>query len=164
MSSAFDRPQTLLGGTALVCVAAVAVALVSQHMFGMEPCPWCVLQRLLFLTIALACGIALLWRARAGRWVGAGLALLLAVAGVASALWQHFVASKSQSCNLTLADRIVSGLQLDNLLPDVFAPRASCADAMVDLFGVPYDVWSLLLFAAVAVVTLRILARTAATA
>jgi protein dithiol:quinone oxidoreductase len=162
VSLAFNRPQTLLGGTALVCVAAVGAALVSQHVFGMEPCPWCVLQRLIFLAIALACLIGLLWRATAGRRLGAGLALLLALSGVASALWQHFVASRSQSCNLTLADRIISGLQLDNLLPDMFSPRASCADAMVDLLGVPYDVWSLALFAVVAIVMLRVLVRPAA--
>ena len=41
-------------------------------------------------------------------------------------------------------------LKLDSLLPDVFSPRASCADAMVDLLGVPYDFWSLLLFLVVA--------------
>lgn len=82
---------------------------------------------------------------------------LLATAGAAAALWQHFVAKSSSSCNLTLADRIVSGLQLDALAPEVFAPRASCADAAVDLLGLPYEFWSLALFAmlgAVAVWTL----------
>jgi disulfide bond formation protein DsbB len=29
----------------------------------------------------------------------------------------------------------------------VFAPRASCADAAVDLLGLPYEFWSLGLFA-----------------
>ena len=28
-------------------------ALVSQHVFGMEPCPWCVLQRLIFVAIGV---------------------------------------------------------------------------------------------------------------
>jgi disulfide bond formation protein DsbB len=154
-----DRPNVLLGGTALLCVAAVVVALVSQHVFGMDPCPWCVLQRLIFLAIAAACVVGLLWRASAGRVLAGLVALLLALGGVASALWQHFVASKSQSCNLTLADRIVGGLRLDSLLPDVFSPRASCADAMVNLLGVPYDLWSLALFVVVGVVALRVMIR-----
>ena len=137
----------LLAGTALVCIAAVAAALVSQHVFDMQPCPWCVLQRVIFLAIALACGLGLLWRSRVGRMVSTALALLLAVSGIAAALWQHFQAAASASCNLTLADKIVSGLlQLDSLLPDVFSPRASCADAAVNLLGVPYDFWSLALF------------------
>ncbi|MEQ1682489.1 MAG: disulfide bond formation protein B [Burkholderiaceae bacterium] len=144
------NPSLLLAGTALVCIAAVAAALVSQHVYDMQPCPWCVLQRVIFLTIALACGLGLLWRNRIGRMVTIGLALLLTVSGIAAALWQHFQAAASASCNLTLADKIVSGwLQLDSLLPDVFSPRASCADAAVNLLGVPYDFWSLALFIAI---------------
>ena len=137
----------LLAGVTLVCIGAVAAALISQHVFDMQPCPWCVLQRVIFLAIALACGIGLLWRSRVGRLVSIGLALLLTVSGIAAALWQHFQAAASASCNLTLADKIVSGwLQLDSLLPDLFSPRASCADAAVNLLGVPYDFWSLALF------------------
>ena len=154
--SRYTAPQRL-AAMALACLAAVAAALVSQHAFGMEPCPWCVLQRVLFLAIALACGIGLLWRAPAGRMLASGLGLLLALAGMAAALWQHFVASSSTSCNLTLADRIVGGLKLDSLLPDVFSARASCADAAVNLLGVPYDLWSLALFALLAVVAVSLL-------
>ena len=149
-----------LGGVALACLAAVALALVTQHGFDMQPCPWCVLQRLIFVAIALVCGVGLLWRSTVGRRVAAALALLLALCGVAAALWQHFRAAASASCNLTLADRIVSGwLQLDSLLPDVFAPRASCADAAVNLLGVPYDFWSLALFGLIALALLRLLRR-----
>ena len=143
-------PTVLLAGTALVCIGAVAAALISQHVFDMQPCPWCVLQRVIYLAIALACGIGLLWRSRTGRLVSTTLALLLAFSGIAAALWQHFQAAASASCNLTLADKIVSGfLKLDSLLPDVFSPRASCADAAVNLLGVPYDFWSLALFIAI---------------
>ena len=44
---------------ALLSLAAVAAALVSQHMFDMQPCPWCVLQRLIFLAIAGVSALAL---------------------------------------------------------------------------------------------------------
>ena len=156
MAAASTRAGAWLVGVALACLAAVGAALVSQHAFGMQPCPWCVLQRVIFLAIALACGLGLAWRSAAGRRVGAGLALLLALGGVAAALWQHFQAAASASCNLTLADKIVSRwLQLDQLLPDVFEARASCADAAVSLLRIPYDFWSLALFvlAAVALLT-----------
>jgi protein dithiol:quinone oxidoreductase len=152
-----QRPATLLGAVALISIAAVAAALVSQHVFGMEPCPWCVLQRLIFVAIALACGLGLVWRAVAGRVVVALLVLGLSLSGVAAALWLHFVASKSESCNLTLADRVIVALRLDTLMPEVFSPRANCAEAAVDLLGLPYTFWSLglfLLFAGVAVMLL----------
>ena len=146
------RIARVLAAVALVGVAAVAVALVSQHVFDMQPCPWCVLQRLIFLGVALACALGLAWRSATGRRIGAGAGLLFALGGVAAALWQHFQAAASASCNLTLADKIVSRwLQLDSLLPAVFEARASCADAAVSLLGVPYDVWSLALFTASAV-------------
>ena len=144
------RPEWVFATVALACMAAVGVALVSQHVFDMQPCPWCVLQRVIFLAVALACILGLLWRGTTGRRVGAGLGLLLAMAGAAAALWQHFQAAASASCRLTLADKIVSGvLQLDSLWPDVFAARASCADAAVSLMEIPYDFWSLALFVGV---------------
>jgi disulfide bond formation protein DsbB len=147
-----------LAGIALSCVAAVGAALVSQHVFAMQPCPWCVLQRVIFLGIAIACVIGLLWRSGTGRRVGASLGLLLALCGIAAALWQHFRAAASASCNLTLADKIVSRwLGLDQLAPDVFEARASCADAAVSLLGVPYDFWSLALFALIALQLFRLL-------
>jgi disulfide bond formation protein DsbB len=149
-----------LAGVALACVAAVGAALVSQHRFDMQPCPWCVLQRVIFLGIAIACVIGLLWRSRTGRRAGAALGLALALCGIGAALWQHFQAAASASCNLTLADKIVSRwLQLDQLLPDVFEARASCADAAVSLLGVAYDFWSLALFALIAVALLGLLRR-----
>ena len=70
--------------------------------------------------------------------------------GIAAALWQHFVAARTNSCALTLADKVISGLGLDTRWPEVFEVRASCADAAVNLLGVPFAFWSLALFAALA--------------
>jgi len=78
---------------------------------------------------------------------------------MAAALWQHFVAAASASCNLTLADRIVGGLGLDNAWPEVFAAYASCADAAVKLAGLSYEFYSLALFAVLGLVALRLLRR-----
>ncbi len=141
-------------------LGAVGMALVSQHVFNMQPCPWCVLQRLIFLVIAVFGLLGLLLSRLAwGRRLAAGLSLLGAASGIAAALWLYFVASSSTSCNLTLADRIVSGLGLDALLPEVFEARASCADAAVNLFGLPYPLWALALFVVVAVAALAALRR-----
>jgi disulfide bond formation protein DsbB len=154
-------PRTGASLFALVAAAAfagVAAALVSQHVFDMQPCPWCVLQRLVFVLIGLSAIVGVVV-ARMGKrvvaWVVAGEVAVLAALGVAAALWQHFVAAATTSCNRTLADRIVNGLGLDGWLPDVFAPRASCADAAVKLLGVPYEFWSLALFAVLGAMALR---------
>jgi len=59
--------------------------------------------------------LGLAWRSPAGTRVAGGLALLLATAGLGAALWQYFVAARSASCNLTLADRIVNATGLNAL-------------------------------------------------
>ncbi len=159
---AAPQRTTLLLAIAGLSLGAVAVALWTQYALGMEPCPWCVLQRLVFVAIALAALPALVWRRSIVQWLSALLILGLSLAGVAAALWQHFVAAVSSSCNMTLADRIVSGLRLDALLPDVFQARASCADAAVRLWGLPYEAWSLILFMLFSVLALRMLLRRAA--
>ena len=137
----------LFAFVALLAFGGIAVALVSQHVYGMEPCPWCVLQRLVFAGIGVVALLGLAWRSGTGRRLAAALAMLLALAGLGAAFWQRFVAEKSASCDLTLADRIVAATRLDALLPDVFAARASCADAAVALLGVPYSMWAAALFA-----------------
>ncbi|HEX6018486.1 MAG TPA: disulfide bond formation protein B [Burkholderiaceae bacterium] len=143
--------RAVFGFTLLASLGAIAAALVSQHVFDVQPCPWCVLQRLIFAVLVLVGLLGLLWTTRTGRRVAATLGIVLAALGVAAALWQHVVAAHSTSCNLTLADRIISGAQLDAWLPQVFAATASCADASVRLFGLPYEYWSLALFAVIGV-------------
>jgi disulfide bond formation protein DsbB len=139
------QAQGLFGAVGVLALAAVAVALVSQHHFGMPPCPWCVLERLIFVISAAVALIGLLrWRALQG--LAAAGVLLLALCGAAATLWQHFVAAVSASCKLGLADRIMQGLGLSERFPAVFAPYASCGDAAVSLLGVPYEFCALALF------------------
>jgi protein dithiol:quinone oxidoreductase len=137
-------------------VLAIAIALVSQYGFNLQPCPWCVLQRLLFFVIAIVSAIAWSRRMNRYRFVVGGLVLIVALLGVAAAAWQHFVAAKASSCDLTLAYKIVGmDLHLDQLLPGVFEARASCAEAAVNLLGVPYDFWSLGLFAVIGLTAIQ---------
>ncbi len=135
-----------MAGMAGVSLAAVGAALVAQHAFDMQPCHWCVLQRLIFVLIAIVALAGLAWRSAAGQRSAALALLVLGGAGIAAVVWQHFVAAASASCNLTLADRIMNGSGLPSLLPAVFEARATCADAAVNLLGVPFEFWALALF------------------
>lgn len=128
-------------------LGAVTVALVSQYAFDMQPCAWCVLQRLIFLIIAVVSALALWVRRPIGRAMLGGTIFLLAGSGIASALYQHVVAADTSSCRLSLADRIVNAsLHLDTLLPSVFATRVSCSAGATTMLGVPYEFWSLAAF------------------
>ncbi|TDM09068.1 MAG: disulfide bond formation protein B [Ideonella sp. MAG2] len=151
---ALPSSRWMLLGTAAAAWGAVGAALVSQFYFDMQPCPWCTLQRLIFLLIGALCVMAALLPRAWGRKALAWLATLLAACGVAAALWQHRVAAlDTMGCAQTLADKILSKLGLFDLAPDIFAPTASCAEASVDLLGVPYALWSLALFAVLGLTT-----------
>ena len=136
--------------------SGAAAALVSQHVYDMQPCPWCVLQRVVFVAIALAALPGLLVNQRGMRRISAAVVLTLSLCGAAAALWQHFVAASNVSCNLTLADRIVGGLGLDGLAPQVFAAYASCADAAVKIAGISYEFYSLALFIALGLAAIAV--------
>jgi protein dithiol:quinone oxidoreductase len=154
-----SKGQRLLCAAAMVVsVGAVGAALYTQHRLGMEPCPWCVLQRLIFLAIGVAALPGLLVGTRLASWLSGALMALLALSGAAAALWQHFVAAGSTSCVLTLADRVVRGLSLDEIAPDVFSATAPCSQAAT-LLGVPYEFYSLLLFIGLLVWSVWVLRR-----
>ena len=100
-------------------VGAIGAALVSQHVYGMEPCPWCVLQRLIFLAIGAFALLGLVWRGAAGARVVGTFALLLAASGLrGGALAATSFAARSRlSCKLVATGSPV--------LPDVFEARAA---------------------------------------
>ena len=135
-----------LVGVIVLCLGGVAAALVSQYVFDMLPCPWCILQRVIFLAIALVALVALLLRSRPLKLGLGAVGLALAASGVAAAIYQNRVAAQEFSCNLTLADRIISALGLESAVPFLFRISASCMEAAVDLLGLPYEAWSGMLF------------------
>lgn len=147
-------PRLALAGLGLVCAASVAAALVAQHRFGMEPCPWCILQRMVFIAIASVSLLAAALPSGLVRRLLSVLGLPLAGAGIAAALYQHFVAAQSASCALTFADKVIGFFGVDTRWPEVFEVRASCADAAVSVLGVPFEFWSLALFAIAGMVLL----------
>jgi len=137
----------LLHLIALLCVGAVGIALISQYAFDMRPCAWCVFQRLIYLVIALACWLTLALQSKPGAALFGGiLIVLLAIGGAVSAWYQYDVASAMFSCDRTFADRFMVQSGLDGALSWLFGIQAACIDARVDLLGVEYAIWSLMLF------------------
>lgn len=151
------RPLYLL--IAIAAYGAVGFALFTQYHWNMQPCPWCVLQRLIFLVIGTLSLVAALADVAWLRRLVSALVVLLGAGGIAAALWQHFVAAKSPSCNMTLADHIVGFFKLDTTFPAVFEVRANCSEAATQLLGLSYEFWALGLFAALAVAALLVLRR-----
>jgi disulfide bond formation protein DsbB len=156
------RAPQILAIIGLVSLGAVGLAAIAQYVFNMQPCPWCVLQRLIYIVIGV---LALLAAALPGllRRLFTGLALLGALWGVGTALYQQLHAVNEQSCDLSMAERFIAWLGLDQLLPQLFVAYASCADAAVSVLGIPFAIWSCIMFAILALLlawTLRAALRT----
>ncbi|MGN6581003.1 MAG: disulfide bond formation protein B [Bordetella sp.] len=137
----------------LFSFGALAVALVSQYVFFMQPCAWCVLQRLIYLVIGVLALLGLI----GGRTLGRPATLLtaaLSICGLVAAWYQYSVAAHLETCAQTFADRFISGLGLDASMPKLFGIYAMCKDAMVKVLGVEYVVWSMALFTLILLVAL----------
>src|SRR5471032_2926458 len=70
--------RSLLLSIAISCFGLIGVALYLQHGLDMLPCPLCVIQRYLFIAIAICCLIGAYGKPR----LGAGLGLLGALGGL----------------------------------------------------------------------------------
>jgi len=153
--AASKLPGRALAGIALASFAALAFALIAQHGFGVKPCPWCVLQRGIFILIGTVAAIGWLLGSKGARKAALLLVALLALGGIAAAVFQHEVAAQMESCVMTFADRTLTALNLEERLPYVFMVTASCAEAAAyRLLGLSYEIWSGLLFAGIALVSL----------
>ena len=141
------RDKIMLGLVGITSVSAVALGQVSQHVFDMPPCAWCVFQRLIYLSLGLVCAAGSLGHpTRLRTAVSAALATALGISGVLAAWYQVQVAANMFSCKQTLADQVITTLRLDEMMPWLFGIYATCMEAKVKVLGVEYGVWSLSLF------------------
>jgi protein dithiol:quinone oxidoreductase len=134
-----NRSRALVFG--VVCFAAIGFALISQHRWDMQPCPWCIAQRMVFLLAGTIAFIAAWFPARARPIML--LPAFLCASGVAMAVYQHWVAQYQTSCSYSIAEKWIRATGLDQLLPWLFDITATCADAATAMLGViPYAVAS----------------------
>ena len=152
----------LLNLIAFVCIAAVAFAVFSQHVLGMLPCAWCVLQRLIFILIALICLLVNFSNSLSYQKIITAIAAVFSISGMWAAWHQATVASQSFSCDMSFADVFISRhTGLDSAIPWLFGIYATCMDAAVTLFGVEYALWALILFALLTIILIFSLFRKA---
>jgi len=147
----FSPRRALLLITAL-SLSAVAIALISQYHYDMPPCAWCVMQRLIYLVVAVLALVGALLPSSTGQRAALIICLLLACVGIAAAWYQHNVAAQLLSCDMTFADRFMVGIGLEAAFPLLFGIYATCMDAAVMVLGMEYAVWSLGMYGVVGTV------------
>jgi disulfide bond formation protein DsbB len=152
----------ILAAAGALSLVALGIALVAQHGYDIQPCAWCVMQRIVLIAVAaaaLAGAIGARISPRAAGLVAGAVLLALSAGGAVAAWHQHTVASKQLSCAFTWADRTLMSLQLDAWWPAMFRVGATCADAARStLLGLPFEVWGGAWFAFVAVAAVAVLA------
>ena len=139
----------LLGAALLLCIAALSVAYYLQHVELLEPCPWCIAQRILFMIVGLIALLALVhrnWR-RMYTLVGS----FFAVAGVAAAAYHLWLQSRPQeavSCMGGWLEKTLDASRLGALWPEMFQYEGPCVLAPWDMLGLSIPEWSLTCFVA----------------
>ena len=149
----FSRLHPRYGFAAIVAIVGVlfGVALYTQYVGGLEPCPLCMTQRFFYALVAFFAVIAAL-HGRRLRIYGL-LVALAAVGGVAVAgrqVWlQHLPPDQVPACGPSL-DYMMQTLPFGEVLIKLFKGDGNCAIVDWRLLGMSMAEWSLLWFAILA--------------
>jgi len=147
------RPRSLFFLAFAGCLALMGAALYLEHVLGLEPCPLCMVQRVFVIAFGLVCLAAALHApGRTGRRAYAGLALLFAATGGATAgrqIWlQGVPADQLPACLPGLDFMMEADWPILQIIATVLHGSADCAEVNWTLFGMSIPEWSLLGFVA----------------
>lgn len=139
----------------LLIVAAIAacfgVALYTQYVDGLQPCPLCMTQRGFYLLTGLCALLGALHNRR--HAVYGALVALAALGGAAVAgrqVWlQHLPKDQVPACGPTL-EYMLQTLPMGEVVANMFKGDGNCALVDWTLLGLSMAEWSLLCFAGLA--------------
>ena len=151
--------RNLLLAIAAVSIALVGAALYLQHVKDMLPCPLCVIQRYLFLGIAL---FSLIGTFANKIKAGAGLALLCALGGL-GVVGKHLyvLAHPGFSCGIDPMETALNKIPTATLLPWLFRADGLCEAAQDTVFGLNVPQWSAVWFVLLTLALVWVLVRRA---
>jgi len=139
-----SKPVLLVVG--ISALALIGFALYLQHVKNMAPCPLCVIQRYIFLGLALACFVFAASPRGAVRF-GTSLSALLALSGIGVAGWHLWVrAHPSVSCGIDPLETSLNKIPSAELLPSVFKADGLCTADYAPILGLQVPDWSFIWF------------------
>ena len=151
--------RNILLSLAAVSFALVGAALYLQHAKDMLPCPLCIIQRYLFLGVAIFSLVG----AFAGKlklWTGVALLSALGGLGVAGK-HLYVLAHPGFSCGIDPMETVLNKIPTATLLPYVFRADGLCEAALDDVLGLSVPQWSALWFVILGLTLVWVLARRA---
>jgi disulfide bond formation protein DsbB len=140
--------RRILNALGLVaCAGMMSFALYAQHILLLDPCPLCVLQRLVVISLGVVFLAAALHDP--SGWGATVYAVLLAVAalvGIGIAGWhvrlQNLPPDQVPSCGPGL-DYMLETLPLAEVLGKVFQGSGECAEVVWQFLGLSMPAWVL---------------------
>ncbi|MBI3043503.1 MAG: disulfide bond formation protein B [Betaproteobacteria bacterium] len=134
----------------LACAGLIGFAFYLQYYEYQEPCPLCLLQRLVYMALMAVFLIAALHGpGRAGAMAYGGLLFATAGAGVATAarhVWlQHLPKDQVPECGPGL-EYMLSRFPLSQALQKILAGSGQCAETGWTFLGLSIAGWSLVWF------------------
>ncbi|PHS25776.1 MAG: disulfide bond formation protein B [Methylophaga sp.] len=156
-------PRSLFLLGFLLCVAALAVAAYFQLIEHLEPCPLCILQRVLIAFLAVIFLLAILHNPRGwGIKVYGLLAGIIALIGAAISarhVWlQNLPADQVPSCGPSL-NFMLDNYALTEAIEMVMRGSGECADVLWTFMGLSIPAWTLVAFVGLALMALAQLFR-----
>lgn len=136
---------------ALGCIGLAVFGLLLQTQYRLAPCPFCIFQRLLYLTIGGIGLLGFIWPVL--RQVWAGLFGLLAAGGLAVAgyqTWMQAYPELATECGYSdqnLIEQLVDFLGMK--WPNLFLATGFCTSKEWVFLGLSMANWSFLLFAGI---------------
>ncbi|MCU0803532.1 MAG: disulfide bond formation protein B [Burkholderiales bacterium] len=147
---AADRAGRLFTLVFVVALGLIGFALYLQHGTGLDPCPLCVAQRVLFIGVGLLALVAALHRpSGAGIAVYSTLAGLVAAGGAAVAvyhLWLQSDPKRASACVGSPVERLIDASRLAEWVPPLFRYDGPCTLKPWSLLGLSIPEWSLVWF------------------
>ncbi|MFZ1327006.1 MAG: disulfide bond formation protein B [Candidatus Contendobacter sp.] len=139
----------------LMCAGCLGFAFFAQFYLGLQPCPLCILQRLVLAVLAGVFLIAALQQP--SDWIARGYSIIIGlVAGLGAAIaarhvWlQHLPPEEAPRCGPGL-NYLLETLPLSDLVREVLTGSGECAEVGWTLLGLSMPAWSLLTFLGVGV-------------
>jgi protein dithiol:quinone oxidoreductase len=148
-------PRLVLAAIGFICLGLLAAAWYLQYgPEKQQPCPLCILQRYAYMAMAVVCLVGAAHGPRGtGMLVYAGIADVIASAGLGLAAWQVTKGDSMTSCLADPIGEFVNGLPSANWWPEFLFANGGCADKYSPILGIPVPAWSLIWFIAFVILT-----------
>ncbi|MFG6668579.1 disulfide bond formation protein B [Halomonas sp. HNIBRBA4712] len=160
MTPSLIRPTAWAG--VFFCALMMTVALVLEHVVGLEPCPLCIFQRVAVIAAGIVLLIAALHNPKGavGKSVYGVLGLIAVGTGAFIAgrhVWlQSLPPSEVPSCGPGL-DYMMEILPMQDVVAMVLTGSGECAEIDFTFLGLSLPGWTLIGFVILAIAPLRML-------